>query len=285
MVIRRLRRIGPAVAVLCGVAALSGCRASHKATIAQGASPEGVELPVRFVWNLPVVDAEICGRPVRLIVDTGGHDTITLLPRAAADLPCVSGRGGRSVTLSAAGDWAINRGFTAEEVRLGPLIFTQVEGHELTQLPEALATHVDGYVGSAVLSRFGILVDFPDRIVLYPASGTEEGGFVPPQDWVPVPLSGSRASPALLDGHPISVIWDTGANHTVIDPSAADRLGANKGDRVTATLALGGVDFGPVEMRRYPLRGPGVEVVLGHNFFMEHRVLLDQASGTAYIER
>jgi hypothetical protein len=145
---------------------------------------------------------------------------------------------------------------------------------------------VDGYIGAGILTHFALLVDYPSRMVLYADAAACP---VETDSWVRCPLSESRTTPGQMKGAPITVGWDTGASHTVIDFATAARvqtapgLGASDAP-IEETIWMGGHGFNSVQMRTYNLSGARVDVLLGHGFFSRHRVLFDFTDGHVLIE-
>lgn len=260
--------------------ALAGCAASHKATIQQPPPPQGQPLSVEFVYNLPVVDASVGDEPVRLIVDLGGHDTVTLKEETLDRLPAVTRTWRRNASLNAAGKMTFDNEIIVPELRLGDVLVTEVHGHTIT-LPPQLATEVDGYVGAGLLKRFRVLVDYPGFIWLLPANGPRPGPEA--ASWSAVRVDKRLRNDATIDGRAIKAGWDTGASHTVLDNTVAEKIYGITTGRVNGQLTLDGHEFDPIELRVIELRGAGVDVLIGHNFFMQHQVLFDFPAQITYI--
>jgi hypothetical protein len=273
-----LRR--PVLLVLTTI--IAGCAPSYQLIIDQGPPVSGTELPLRFIYQLPVTDIEIDGEALSMIIDAGGHHTFTLQPRTAERLASIRTTGRSTVSADASGRLSLERELHAPEIRLGGIVLRDVDGHEFRfGLPGELDTQIDGYIGAAILMRFSMLVDYPDRVVLYPSE--VRPAVLDDASWVSLPLDRSLRSPAKLEGSVIRAGWDTGANHTIISPKHARRLGVD-GDATTATLMLGDHAFESVEMYVHSLRGPGVDVLLGYGFFSRHRVFFDFEGETVWIE-
>jgi hypothetical protein len=261
---------------------IAGCAPSYHLVIDQGPPTSGTELPLRFIYQLPVTNIDIDGETLSMIIDAGGHHTFTLQPRTVERLASVQTTGRSTVSADASGRLSRERELHAPEIRLGGIVLRDVDGHEFRfGLPGELDAQIDGYIGAAILMRFSMLVDYPDRIVLYPTE--VRPAELDDASWVSLPLDRSLRSPATLEGSAIRAGWDTGANHTIIAPKHARRLGV-EGDATIATLTLGDHAFESVDMYVHSLRGPGVDVLLGYGFFSRHRVFFDFAGETVWIE-
>jgi hypothetical protein len=265
---------------LVGALLAGGCMPTYRATVTQP-PPQGEALAVEFVNNLPVIDTQICGEPVRLLVDLGGHDTVTLKPETIERIPAIQPTGRRHSSFNAAGKRTSNEEIVIPSLRLGSMSVTGIDGHSI-ELPEILRQHVDGYVGAAILKRFRLLVDYPEGMVLLPAAGPLATLDV--STWTSVRINGKLRMKAAVGDTPIQAGWDTGASHTVLDDDVADAVFHQREGAVRGELTLNDHAFGDIEFRVIELGGARVDALLGHNFFQRHRVLFDFTRGTAFIE-
>lgn len=270
-----------------GMMQTSGCGASYKAEVISAPSMQGQTLPVEFVLNLPVIEAHIGSDAVRLIVDVGGHDNITLTSDVIETMPTITRTGRSHMSYNVAGKITRDDEIIVPELRLGEIVIADVHGHSL-QLPEPLQGKVDGYIGAGLLKRFRLLADYPAQIVLLPAKSAsahdQSSDAFDVSGWIALRMNDQQRTAAAINGRTITAGWDTGASHTVIDNDLAQTLFGPDRTTVDAWLTLDGREFDPIEMRVIELRGAGVGVLLGHNFFTQHRVLFDFPNGTVYVE-
>jgi hypothetical protein len=262
-------------------ALLLGCTASHRATVAQMPPAEGQSLPIEFHFNLPVVEAQIDGQTARLIVDVGGHDTVTLTEAAIERLK-VERRGlSHSVSFNAAGKMTIDEPIAIRELRLGDVILTDVEGHEIDfGGPPEFEQGIDGYVGAAVLCKFVLMVDYPAQIVLFPPTPHELWQLA---DWQRADIDDRITSRGTLNDRAVRVAWDTGANRTVIDVPTSSKLFGPDAERGNGTLSLGEIRFNALEFVTLDISGARVDAILGRNVFESHLVLFDFPNGRVYV--
>ncbi len=276
-------RAGTAALTAALVASLAGCGASYRAVVGTPPPRSGQTLPVTFVLNLPLIEAGIGDQVVRLIVDVGGHDNITLTAQALERLPMVARTGRSHVSFNAAGKATNDAEIIVPELRLGEVVLRDVTGHGV-QLPEPIEHAADGYLGAGLLKRFRLLVEYPEAIVLLPAAAPGSDDGIDVSGWAALRIDGRRRTVAAINGRAITAGWDTGASHTVIDDDLARTLFGRERGGVECALTLDGHAFDAVEMRVIELRGSGVDVLVGHNFFTRHRVLFDFAGGIVYLE-
>jgi predicted aspartyl protease len=269
--------------LVASMALLEGCSTSYRADVIDPPMASGQSLPVTFVLNLPVIEVGIGDQMLKLIVDVGGHDNITLTAAALKRLPIVTHTGVSHMSFNAAGKLTRDAEIIVPELRLGEVVLWNVTGHEL-QLPEQLADKVDGYVGAALLKRFRLLVEYPDAIVLLPASAPRETDGIDVSTWTALRINDMQRTAAAIDGTAIIAGWDTGASHTVMDNDLAKKLFDRDSGTVECALTLDGRTFDFIEMRIIELRGARVDVIVGHSFFARHRVLFDFPNGMVYVE-
>ncbi len=275
-------------ALLVGFSAmLTACSRTQRVSVMSPPPRSGTELAVRFVFNLPVVDLTIGDEPVSLIVDLGGYDTITLTQEAVDRIGGIRTTWRRAFSSRAHGKLHLDQEIVVPRLVVGSLALEDIHGHKIRlDVPAELESQVDGYLGAGVLTKFALLVDYPSRMVIYPDASAGE---LDTSSWIRCPLSRLRTSPGTLADAPVTIGWDTGASHNVVDPSAAAAVAPPAGadsprEPLTTTLRLGDHAFESVELRRYELRGARVDLLLGHGFFMEHRVLFDFKHSRVLIE-
>jgi clan AA aspartic protease (TIGR02281 family) len=137
-----------------------------------------VALRVNAVGHFEV-DAEVNGRPARLLVDTGASHTIVATPSAARlglhTTPSAERAGGVGATDHPTETTVV------DELRLGPVRLTAVPawtfdlGHVNHALVQRGGAPVDGAVGGDVLRPAEAVIDYA-RATLYLRPGAPEAG-------------------------------------------------------------------------------------------------------------
>ncbi len=223
---------------------LAGCAADPAGSCALD---RVAELPVRLVGNVPLVAANINGRPGILMLDTGA-DTTLLGPvaadrfglRPAGPAMLLQGAGGPARAYPVQLDWLALGNAVSTNVRalVGPV-----------SLPP-----LDGVLGINVLINYELDLDLPNgRATLYRARPCPavQPPWTEPYTSLPIrqqPRSGHLFVSGELDGQPLSGILDTGASVTTVSVAAARDTGvtaqalqASPGGRVLA-MNTGGVE-------------------------------------------
>jgi len=157
---------------------------------------------------LPISNASIDGKPIRVIVDTGGVNLLT--PESAKKLGITSegklagsGVGDEKVDLSIA---------HAGEVKLGGAVLSHPVFYviDLGPLPAAEGVELDGLVGFEMFRRFRVTVDYQKHVLTL----TDPAKFTPPAGAKVVPFEMSERIPIVsgtLDGVPVRLSIDTGS--------------------------------------------------------------------------
>ena len=169
-----------------------------------------------------------------------------------------------------------SRLFSVSSVKTDAADFGSLEGIEL---PAEDRTFVqDGYLGFPALSRFLVVLDYPNQRVRFYPSGSKEdlkgecGSVFPLQV-----VAGVVQSTIETDRGPLIFQWDTGSTENVLRPSSLPE--SSYGKNVTSfplnKFGVGEHDFGRI---RIPLRefvAPNVDGILGTDFFESKVVCLD----------
>jgi predicted aspartyl protease len=255
-------------------------------------------------WNFLVFPATIGGEPVSMLLDSGAD--AGLVTAEAADrlrLPAGSARTviegtGASLPVPTLRLDTLAIGGAAMPAALVPV----------APLPTEPRVHppVAGLVGADLLAGFEVDIDVPaHRLALARAAGACDD-FRPWPGAAPVAATrdGNRlVVEAVLDGHRLRALVETGARSTILDTTAAARIGLD-----AAALAkdpggvTGGVDLRPVLYHWHRFRtlviggvsesGPVLTVsavnapadlLLGADFFARHRVWLSYAGDRIFI--
>jgi hypothetical protein len=268
--------------------ALSGCAAPRAVNSIAAIPAEGAVVPLTVENFLPVVEVAAGDKTLRLALDLGGTDALSLSQSAASDLD-VEWTGRHRFVLDAFGRLWRGREFIVPEVTIADLTLHGVRGYEIPdsrfQIPgmDGDVMQLDGYIGVDLLNKFNVLVDYPNgRLVLLDHAAAPPGGV---DDWPGTPFTFDRkgvVSRIMLDGRPIVANWDTGATHTVIRPDRAlphwPRWQRGPQEAVTAeSLAIGGAELGAFNLVLLDFRQPRVDVIIGTNLFEQRAVWFDFA--------
>lgn len=182
------------------------------------------ELPVEVVSTVPLVTAQINGRPARLVVDTGA-DT-TALSRTAAHRLGVGWDERAPVGLGGAGGRGQAFATTLAGVELGGSTTPNVRALITNTLPPP----IDGVLGINVLVGYELDLDVPHRrLVLYRARPCPAAlpPWTAPYTRLPVQQQpgGRLYVSAELDTQPVFALLDTGASNTTVAPGPARDAG------------------------------------------------------------
>lgn len=266
-------------------------------------------VPLDAAHGRPLVDAEVNGDPVRLIVDTGAETT--LLTSAAAERLGVAATGAPLRLVGVGGEGA-GSATTVHSLAIGEL--------ELRNLPvvvdsdsensgPSLGKVADGILGLDVLSHFDVDLDMPNgRITFYRARMCEGGR----PDWTlayatldaEVSARLHLIVPVGLDNQTLSATVDSGSNSTVLADRDMARFGLTvavlrrdpiirvRGIAPTlspirvhrfAALTIGDLLFLHPEIPVSPLPDFVGDMLLGSDVLREHRAWLSWASGRVYV--
>ncbi len=319
------------VAVLAASLALAACTAPAPVPIEAGllragpVDPERITAPETVaagqnctlrkraslpltVAGLPIVTAEINGRPARLILDTGAEYLI--LSSAAARRLGVSGSYDFMRSMS-----GIGRSMRTGDVRLDSMRLGGVDLPYPRALVGDVALHLgtsepDGLLGATVLGDFDLDIDLPhQQLTLY--DRLDCATLQPPWSGRFVTLETTRSLsqhpfvPITINGVRLSASLDSGAQRTVVTAQAAARAGLGAETRVpgvtinargaggevmAATLnqprevRLGGVSWrGPVMV--VPAKLPrDIDALLGLDFLLGNRVWLSYGSRRMFVQ-
>jgi len=200
----RIERIEIGVAVSDADFAMPAMSATARIDSAQGIT----RIPFDLVNNHIYVDAEVDGKRVRMLVDTGGVNLLT--PAAATRLGLVSegklaarGVGEQDVDLAMA---------PATNVRVGAAVLDNPVFYviDLGELPNVEGIDFDGLVGYEMFSRFGVTIDYAARVLTL----AQPGQFVAPQGAEAIDFELAERIPVIrgvLDGKPARLSVDTGS--------------------------------------------------------------------------
>ena len=260
------------------------------------------QLPLEMIADVPVVTAEINGRPVRMLLDTGATFTV-VAPRTATRLGLQPS--GRPIAMEGAGGRVVAVPVSLSQVNIGG---AQVQGVPAV-VGRALDIASDGVFGVTLLSAFEIDLDVPRRVMTLYAPRrcpTLTPPWAGPFTELPAERSaqGQLIVPITVNGVGLRAVLDTGNSLTFVTRRAAMRAGL--GDLIVGaapvaraqTFTTGGatvrlvqfdrLDVGDTAVR-YPVLLVGDlpeaagDALLGGDYLTTHRVWLALAAGAVFV--
>jgi predicted aspartyl protease len=204
MVTTAARAQGPSPA-----AAFAPPRTDDRIAFADGKS---TTLPFELINNHIYVHGAIDGKPVTLLLDTGGANLLT--PAAAKRLGYTpEGAMAASGAGDARPDFAYAHGTTVAVggVTLAKPVFYVID---LGALPDVEGVDLDGLVGYELFTRLAVRIDYPGRKVTF----TAPDAFTPPAGAIAVPFEMSDRIPVVhgtIDGLPGKFWIDTGSRSSL----------------------------------------------------------------------
>jgi predicted aspartyl protease len=240
-----------------------------------------VRIPIVLDQNMAWVDARVGGRPMRLLLDTGGFDAVSLVPGAMNDLP-VTWTGRTRTIFSAMGESERAREYVLPEFELGGIVFPEVKGFEDLLQGKQHAAARSGYLGLGLLRRFRIIIDYPSRllVLIWPEVATPAEYDV--EKWPGLlfaPQSDGIVSKGKIEGVDRLLVWDTGASHCVLKSGleGAARVRTEGGHPFVTvnSFEVGGLEAGPMEFALLAYKQPRADGFVGYAFFAKHAVYVD----------
>ena len=271
-------------------------------------------VPLRDDGGFLSIPARIDGQPVRLMIDTGS-DAGLVTPDAVQGLHLVPDPE-RRVLLQGTG----GAGSSANVARLPSLAIGGMQLGDVSMpvgmLPGAprLTPPVIGFLGGDVLSQFDLDIDVPGATLAFYHARLPSLACAQPPAWsgafttIPLTLHGVRlALTATLDGHPISVLLDTGARSRILsretalrfgvsaEALAADPGGINSGVdmreqlyhwHVFRSLTIGGETVASPTLTVAPLAaGETFDMLLGTDWLAGHEAWISYATQQLFVRR
>ena len=235
-------------------------------------------VPLLLAGDLPYVELDVGGRPVTMRFDSGAWGSGVALTTADVERTKVTFTG-TTRWQDALGNVLSARKFVIPEVRLGALVLHDVPGNEIIFPPDYGPPKKDGQLGFAFLRNYTVVVDFPGRqLKLYDAADST----LPPECGTQVaPLEIGAAglqSVVRTNLGTIRVGWDTAAQVSMLTPatlSVPDSHYVPGEQHEVAEFTIGNVKLGPLKVRSVKAQIPGVQGLLGFDFFNEHVVCFD----------
>jgi hypothetical protein len=303
---------GFGVAGIAGVSLLlAGCASTPTTQLA---------CPLQIAADFPItlldghgaiLTIHISGQPFRMLVDSGSSDTffttaafqrLTAVPNHAQITGTTTGLGGTAqVNFAFLDDVTLGSARVRNEVML-------VSDHVLP--PENGVPPADGILGADILRQFNVAYDFPDRhITLYYAQHCTLGETPWAGDYDRETISVDpetlmQTVPAAIDGQPLAMLLDTGAEVSLVGQDALDAhhiapVAGSSGVKARmvgaglrafmvkreqfASLDIGAETFSPVWLpvtRGY--MPPAADGMIGDDYLLHHRVFIETDSLIAY---
>jgi len=179
-------------------------------------------IPFDLINNHIYVEGRIDGKPVRLLVDTGG---VNVLTPAAAQRLGLSAEG--QLAASGVGDERVDVALVnASEVRVGGALLSKPVFYiiDLGVLDSVEGISFDGLVGYEMFRRFSVQIDYASRMLTL----AQPDKFAPPEGATVIPFELSERMPIVggsVDGIKVRLSIDTGSRSalTMHSPFVRDR--------------------------------------------------------------
>ncbi len=261
------------------------------------------ELPLQAFGTVPLVTADINGRPASLVLDTGSD--LTMLSRAAAGRLGVAWDERSPVAIGGAGGAAQAFATTVPSLALRGAATSSVR----VLVAQALPPPIEGVLGINVLIGYELDLDVPHRrLVLYRARPCPAA--LPPWSapFARLPTQQQRSGHLFvsgeLDGQPVFGLLDTGASNTTVGLAAARDAGVTAATlRADPAGRARSIDEGGLIVRRRRFRtlkiGDDVleqpvlhvadlppyagELIIGGDYLATRRVWLSLVTGQAFV--
>ena len=290
------------------VAALVLSSAAHLVSAAAQCRVDIVAvLPLEIVNQQPVVEVLVNGTRLRMLLDTGAE--ISMVTHDATGIAGLWEDPWRQGSFNGLGG-SIPIGITEATVALtGPGRPFRLAVGELSTRPGS--ADLSGLLGTDILSDYDIEIDFSHgRLTLADAHQCHDD-YAPWQGrWTM--LKGARTSrrrvlvPARLGQVDVTAILDSGAGYTVLSADMARRAGVTDDQVAAGTPSTGiGIALRQVPMRRvslpmaeigderfadFAVTVPGipidrVDMLLGADYFLRHRVWVSFVNGVVFVQR
>jgi predicted aspartyl protease len=257
-----------------------------------------------------IVPAKIAGRSALVMLDTGSEGTV-MSERGAERLNLPPVPHGTTTIIGTSGTIRANR-IMLRGLEIGGMEFPPevVPVAPLTR-PGEDDRPADGLVGAEILSLFDIDFDFPHRrMTLYDVQNCS-GNFLPwASSYTTVKLSKTRGNlmvlPVVLEGHPMTALFDTGASRGRVNQQAALAAGVTPeamkhdtrafergvGGNVVPSalhhfseLRVGGEQIRNVELPVAARQIPQADMLLGLPYMATRHIWLSYATRQMFIER
>lgn len=260
----------------------------------------------------PVIEAEINGHKIALIVDTGAQGSI-LWPGEAKKLGLAANS--ERLYLRGSGGYTSAGTAVADTIHLGSAAATNVSFMTTGKTSATRVINgrpVVGLFGNDFLSNYDVVFNLPQhRMNLYTFSGCKEDYLLSWSGWsgeffkirINHPRNDKRktAVPVKINGHEFDAVLDSGAATTLISRDDALKAGISKSDLTNdQTIDVYGIDqtkrtgylhrVNSLEVGPFIFNNPEILIqktptsLLGANFLRTHRVWIPRAPDYIYIQ-
>jgi len=250
-----------------------------------------IELPIVLRNGLPTVTVVVAGTSLDLFLDLAGHNTISLTAEELARVP-VRYLDAADRYRNSSGTTFTARRFVAPHVVAAGYSVGDLEGGEYVLPSTGGPPDRNGYLGHGFLTKYLLVLDYPSRRVRLYRPGDQNAFKAEcgaPQFAV-TNRGGFTTSFADTEYGPISVLWDTGATHNFLRPSAVPAVvklarKIDEGEPVISILEvdLGNGNIGPLDFRLLSFAAPDVDATFGTGLFATRKVCFDFVLGKGAI--
>ena len=264
------------------------------------------EIPLRLEQGFLIVDAEFGGHPITLLVDTGAQST-TVTPSFVSQLGLQENSD--KTQILATGGTFMSRNVTVPSGNIAGISIASGSVPVSMMPVSASPSPPSGILGADWLSNYDIEFDIANlRMTLFNVANCV-GDYIP---W-----TGPKATPITrvvrkqvlfqveIDGHPMTALFDTGANRSVLSDRAAagaglpplrdakDRLGsafgADGNRRITRHHVFDQFRIGTLRIRGAPFQVQALQIstvsmLLGADFLTAHRVWVSFANSKLAVQ-
>lgn len=279
------------------------------------------EIPVVIEGNRALVDSEVDGQPVRLLLDSGA--AFTSLFRDRAVRLGLTLRHSRGVTV-----YGVGGGEEPDYALLRELRINKIVGRDIDVVVTGRGRFGDasGLIGAPFLYQGDVEFDLAHGVVrvIQPKGCSGDQVVYWNKAYSVAPIIASNSSDVVgvevtLDGTPVRAILDSGAAVSVVSTSAAERASGAGLKTAKPAGTMGGITGGPVEasVAQFATFGFGDETIrnthirvadmfaadtevrlgshiptsaidapqmlLGFDFLMAHRVYVARSQGKVYV--
>lgn len=238
-------------------------------------------LPLTFDGGNVYVAARIDDTPLRLIVDTGGKGGLQLTAATLSKVHVAMSPETETRT-DALGHQYQGFRFEVDELVVDDATFRSVAGFVRGEADGGITGGLpaDGLLGMEFLRPYVARFDYgSSTLTLFHANEEKAVAAACTGHQVPVFEHPLRfwSSEMSTDHGPLRLVWDSGATYSMIAAESARARSMPILDDLyqTVTLKSGGSEFGPLDFVVLDLHVPGVDALLGYNFFQRHIICFD----------
>jgi hypothetical protein len=252
-------------------------------------------IPLAVEKGMPYLQVKIGGQVLRLALDTGANLVSLAIKPAALHAITVDYTTAIAKNLDVAGKVYNSKTFTIPSVQMGDLDLINVTAsEELRDTPDC-----DGIIGNLLLEPFHVLIDYPNgRLVLYPkATYPAELNLA---QWLKLAFAhenigiickgklGPTAKELRFCLDTGVICLNEGKSYGLLKPQVAvetaPAVTAGAETKLTDHFYLDGIDLGSMNFYLYNFAQPPVDGFLGHNFLVNHQVLIDFERQILYVK-